>query len=205
MLSIGAILVVALIGVGLWVLGHRSTTAHGTGGPTHSSSSSPSSAATVLTPVSAHGFDAYSSPAQDSTDENDNEAKFAVDSSPSTFWHTQFYDGSPLFGGTKPGTGLILDMGRRVQLSSVKVVFGSVPGANVQIKLGDNNTRAPSTLSTFTTVASGTNLAGAHTFTVTSHAKGRYVLIWFTSLPPKAGVPNQFEAQVYNIVVRGSS
>jgi hypothetical protein len=30
-------------------------------------------------------------------------------------------------------------------------------------------------------------------------------MIWFTSLPPMAGSPNQYEAQVYNVVVRGSS
>jgi hypothetical protein len=205
MLGIGALLVVVLIGIGLWILGHRGTTAHGTGAPTHSSSSSPASAATVLTPVSAHGFDPLSSPANDPGDENDDLAKFAIDSSPTTFWHTQFYLGNPVFGGIKTGTGLILDMGKQVQLSSVKVVFGSIPGANVQIKLGNNNTRAAGTLSTFTTVASGTNLAGSHTFTATSHAKGRYVLVWFTKLPPQAGSSNSFEAQIYNIVVRGSS
>jgi hypothetical protein len=30
------------------------------------------------------------------------------------------------------------------------------------------------------------------------------VLIWFTKLPPLAGSGNKFEAQIYNIVVRGS-
>jgi hypothetical protein len=40
---------------------------------------------------------------------------------------------------------------------------------------------------------------------VTSAARGRYVMIWFTSLPPMAGSTNQYEAQVYNVVVRGSS
>jgi hypothetical protein len=30
-------------------------------------------------------------------------------------------------------------------------------------------------------------------------------MIWFTSLPPLAGGTNEFEAQVYNVVVRGSS
>jgi serine/threonine protein kinase len=205
MLGIGALLVVALIGIGLWILGHRSNTAQGTGGPSQSSSSSPSSAAAVLRPVSAHGFDALSPPSADPGNENDNEAGRAIDSNPSTFWHTQFYLNNPVFGGYKAGTGLILDMGRRVRLSSVKVIFGSVPGANVQIKLGNDNTRSPATLSTFTTVASATNVAGAHTFTVTSHATGRYVLIWFTKLPPQAGSSNSFEAQVYNIVVRGSS
>ncbi len=207
MLGIGAVLVVLLIGIGVWVLAHGGSQPQGNSGqPSHSASSSSSaSAAKVLAPVSAHGFDALSSSSDDPGNENDNEAGLAIDSNPSTFWHTQFYIGNPVFGGTKTGTGLILDMGTAVRLSSVQVAFGSIPGADVQIKLGNNNTRAPSTLSSFTTVASGTNLGGTHTFTVHSSATGRYVLIWFTKLPPQsAGSADRFEAKVYNVIVRGT-
>ena len=45
---------------------------------------------------------------------------------------------------------------------------------------------------------------GTQTFQASSAAKGRYVLIWFTKLPPQPGSGNQFEAFVYNVVVRGS-
>lgn len=129
----------------------------------------------------------------------------AIDSSPSTSWNTQFYLGNPVFGGTKTGTGLILDMGKAVRLSSVEITFGAIPGADVSIELGNSNVRAQSTLSSFTTVASATGVGGTHTFTVTSKATGRYVLIWFTKLPPKsAGSTSKFEAQIFNIIVRGS-
>jgi serine/threonine protein kinase len=207
MLGIGAVLVVVLIGIGVWVLGHGGSPPQGSGNqPSHSaSSSSAASSVKVLPPVSAHGFDALSNASDDSGNENDNEASLAIDSNPSTFWNTQFYIGNPVFGGTKTGTGLILDMGRKVRLSSVQVTFGSIPGADVQIKLGNSNTRAPSTLSTFTTVASGTNLGGIHTFTVHSSATGKYVLIWFTKLPPQsAGSTDRFEAKIYNVIVRGT-
>jgi hypothetical protein len=41
---------------------------------------------------------------------------------------------------------------------------------------------------------------------VSSKATGRYVLIWFTKLPPKSsGSASQYEAQIFNIVARGSS
>jgi hypothetical protein len=71
--------------------------------------------------------------------------------------------------------------------------------------LGNNNARASSTVDSFTTVARGTNVAGTHTFTVSSRATGRYVLIWFTKLPPQsAGSSDRFEAKIYNVVVRGS-
>ena len=205
MLGIGAVLVVVLVGIGVWILGHRNSPAHGGAPPTHSASSSASNSVSVLRPVSAHGFDALSPASDDSGHENDQFAQFAIDPDPSTAWNTQFYLGNPVFGGTKTGTGLILDMGHRVRLSSVRVTFGPIPGADVQIRLGNNNTRASSALSSFTTVARGTGLAGAHTFTVSSRATGRYVLIWFTKLPPQsAGSSDRFEAKIYNVVVRGS-
>jgi serine/threonine protein kinase len=205
MLAIGAVLVVALVGIGVWVLGHQGSRPPGSTGPTAHSSSAAASPATVLPPRSAHGFDPLSSPSDDPGNENDQLANFAIDSSPSTSWNTQFYLGNPVFGGTKTGTGLILDMGRKVKLASVQVTFGSIPGADVQIKVGNNSTRAPSTMSSFTTVASATNVGGVHTFTVHSSATGRYVLIWFTKLPPQsAGSTDRFEAKIYNVIVRGS-
>ena len=177
----------------------------GTPPPSHPASPS-GGAVSALTPVSAHGFDALNGPAQDPGNENDAQAHFAIDTSRSTFWNTQFYLGNPVFGGYKTGSGLILDMGKAVRLSSVDVTFGSIPGADVSIMLGNSNVRAKSTLSSFTTVASATDVGGSHTFTVTSKATGRYVLIWFTKLPPKsAGSTSKFEAQIYNIIVRGSS
>ena len=205
LLGLGAVLVVMLVGIGVWMLAHRGSQSSGGTPPAHSASASASNPVSVLAPRSAHGFDALSSTSDDPGNENDQLAHFAVDGSPSTSWNTQFYIGNPVFGGTKTGTGLILDMGKQVRLSSVQVTFGSIPGADVQIMLGNNNTRAPSALSSFTTVARGTNLAGTHTFTVSSRTTGRYVLIWFTRLPPQsAGSSDRFEAKIYNIVVRGS-
>jgi hypothetical protein len=159
---------------------------------------------TVLRPASAHGFDALSGPADDPGNENDQLAGLAIDANPSTSWNTQFYFNNPVFGGLKKGTGLILDMGKPVRLSSVQITFGSIPGADVQIEVGSNNNRDPSALSSFTPVAKATGVGGTHTFTTHSRAKGRYVLVWFTKLPPRAGSSDRFEAQIFNIVVRGS-
>jgi hypothetical protein len=200
------VVIVAVAGAAVWLLGHRGAAANGgTGQPTHAATSPAASGVKVIPPLSAHGFDALSSPADDPQNENDQLAKFAIDSNPATFWNTQFYFNNPAFGGLKTGTGLILDMGKPVKLASVQIKFGAIPGADVQIEVGNNNTRASSTLSSFTTVAQATGVGGTYTFTVHSHATGRYVLIWFTKLPPKAGAANRFEARIYNIVVRGSS
>lgn len=144
----------------------------------------------MLTPVSA------------SSGENGSLAGYAIDGNPATAWQTYYYLGNPVFGGLKTGSGLILDMGRQVRLSSVTVTFGPTPGADVSIEVGNDDTFAASAPSTFTTVATAQDVGGTHTFECSSGPQGRYVLIWLTKLPPAGS--NQFHAEIFNIVVRGS-
>jgi putative peptide zinc metalloprotease protein len=170
--------------------------------------------AVPLRPVSAHGFDPLDTQG-DPNDENDALAGYAIDGNPATAWRSQYYLGNPVFGGLKAGSGLILDMGRRVRLRSVTVTFGAEPGADVAVEIGGshtiggshiidgNGTLAAPTLGTFTTVATADGVGGTHTFRTSSPARGRYLLIWFTRLPP-AG-PGRFQAEVYGITVRGSA
>jgi hypothetical protein len=202
-IALVVLLVLAAIGTGVYSL----TRPHG-GAPANSVSSgngsaSPSTAArTVLTPVSAEGYDALGL-ASDPGDEDNAGAKFAIDGSPSTAWHTQFYLQNPQLGGLKKGTGLLLDMGKQVNLSSVQITFGPTAGANVAIEVGNNNTISPVGLGSFTKVAKRKHLdGGTQIFQTSSTPKGRYVLIWFTKLPPNNA--GQFQAFVYNVVVRGS-
>jgi hypothetical protein len=198
--------VVAGIALGAFVLSHHPGPGGGGSAQAGHHPSTSSHQAQVIKPVGAQGFDALSSEAQDHSNENTNQAQFAIDANPRSAWHTQYYFGNPKFGGLKAGTGLILDLGKPVQLSSVAVTFGSIPGADVRIELGNSNVRAPSTLGSFTTVAHADNVGGAHTFTVSSQAKGRYLLIWLTKLPPKSpSSTSRFMASVFNVVVRGSS
>src|ERR1022692_1951961 len=135
-------------------------------------------------------------------------ASMAIDGNPHTAWQTQFYKGNPVFGGLpKPGSGLILDMGHAVRLSSVKVLFGPTAGANVAIGVGNDGSASQQSDANFTTVSSAANLpGGSHTFRSGSAATGRYVLIWFTRLPPESGGPaSNYQAEIFNVVVRGSS
>ncbi len=168
-----------------------------------SSSSAPAAAAAsnVLTPVSANSFD----PLGSTKDENEDDAKYAIDGNPSTFWHTDFYYNYPNFGNLKTGTGLILDMGRPVRLSQVVVQFGTVCCTHVEIEIGNDASPVPAALSSFTAVQTSDTAVGTTTFNVTSKATGRYVLIWITYLPRLAGSANEYEAQIYNVVVHGSA
>jgi putative peptidoglycan lipid II flippase len=139
-------------------------------------------------------------PASASSGENDSLAGYAIDENPATAWQTYYYLGNPVFGGLKTGSGLILDMGRQARLSSVTVTFGPTPGADVSIEVG-NDTFAASAPSTFTTVAMAQDVGGTYTFECSGTARGRYVLIWLTKLPPADS--GQFHAEIFNIVVRG--
>ncbi len=162
----------------------------------------PARSAVVLTPVSAHGFDALASPGSDPSDENNDEAEYAIDGNPATAWQTQYYLGSPFFGGLKSGTGLILDMGRPVRLRSVTITFGPERGADVSIEIGNHDALAAATLATFTTVAAADGIGGTYRFTTDSRARGRYVLIWLTKLP--ADGQGRYAEQIYNVIIRGT-
>jgi hypothetical protein len=153
-----------------------------------------------LTPVSAHAYDPLDT-SGDPRDENDDVAGYAIDQSPATSWQSHYYLGNPVFGGLKAGSGLIVDMGREVRLASVTVTFGSAPGADVSIKVGNDGAPAVSALASFTTMATADGIGGQHTFKATRAVQGRYVLIWFTRLPPVS--PGKYQAQISNVTVRG--
>ena len=187
--AIVVVVLLAAIGVGGWVLSHRHTTPPA---PHHPSSApAPKPTASVLTPATADAAD------------NPQGAASAIDGSKATFWHTDYYIGNPVFGGLYKGTGLVLDMGKQVTVSQVQVLFGSSVGANVQIKVSPSQV-SPKAAESVPTAAQGMGLGNSHTFTLKHPATGRYVVIWITRLPPMPGGGNRFQAEIYNVVVRGT-
>ena len=194
--SVVILLVMAAIGVGAWSLGRNLGSSPGH--PQASASRSqqtPVAATTPLKPLSVAAFGGTRS------GDHPDLAPFALDGNAAKPWHTDWY-ATPQFGNLQPGTGLMLDMGKPVRLTDMKLALGPAAGADVSIKVGNSST--PSAPSDFTTVAQAADIGGTHTFHVTSHASGRYVLIWFTKLPP-GGPAGQFEAQVSDIVLHGLS
>ncbi len=159
---VALLVLVVMVGVVAAAFQLRKHTTHSTGNKTTTSKPVRPSVA-LLTPVSAHGFDPYN--LKDTGKENDQSAAAAIDGSPATAWTSQYYF-SPKFGGLKPGSGLILDMGNPVRLTSVRIQFGTIPGASVRIEIGDSNTYAPSTVRAMTTVAKAGDVSGLRTFPV---------------------------------------
>ncbi len=193
------VLVAAVATIILWPGGSHSKT----GLPQKSGHSTPATSVTALTPVRATGFDPLSSVKDDPRNENTQYAPDAIDASSKSAWASQWYRTST-FGGLKSGSGLLLKMSGPVTYRTVVVTFGTTtPGADVKLMIGNSATRSQTNLGAMTTVASANNVTGTVTFHITSSTTGRYLVIWFTKLPPKPGGGHWFMGQVFNVAVRG--
>lgn len=111
-------------------------------------------------------------------------------------WYSQWY-ATPDFGNLQSGTGLLLDMGKTVTVTDVRLMLGSAPGADVQLQVGN----IPSL--DMPSVASASGAGGTVRLTATAPANGRYVLIWFTHLPPDG--QGHYQVRVYNATVDGTA
>jgi hypothetical protein len=210
-LAVVIVAVLAVIAVAVWMVGFRNPGTPSVGNGTQPPTSGAAAAAgAVLTPVSDSTFNIYGAPPGNT--ENQTTAPNAIDGSLSTAWSTSYYFDHANFGGLKPGTGLIIDMGKQVRLSQVEVLFSSQGTTTAQIYLGNSTAMSKTALSNFTQVSPSVSASGDHKFPVSSQATGRYVLIWLTSVPQLQKTPTgmspahtYFQGQIYNVVVHGSA
>jgi hypothetical protein len=114
---------------------------------------------------------------------------------PALGWTTQWY-ASPDFGDLKQGTGLLLDLGRTVTVSTVKLTLGSPPGTEVELRLGTVPDFGALPVVT-TATATGDSLS----LPLTAPARARYVLVWFTRLPPDGA--GTYQVLVHRVTVQG--
>jgi cytoskeletal protein RodZ len=110
-------------------------------------------------------------------------------------WRSDWY-ASPSFGNLYRGTGLLLDMGHPVTITAARVTLGHAAGASFQLRVG----RAP-TLAGTRAAARAAGAGGVVRLRLRSPARGRYVIVWFTRLPPDRS--GTFQAAVYHISLRG--
>jgi hypothetical protein len=148
-------------------------------------------AAKALAPASVAAF----GPAGTADGDNPQLAPLAVGRNPARPWYSQWY-ATAEFGQLKAGTGLLLDMGHPVTVSSVRLSLVSRSGADLQLRAGSKPVSA-----WLPRVASASDAGGAVRMQLTAPVHVRYVLIWFTKLPPDAA--GTYQASVYKIGVRG--
>jgi cytoskeletal protein RodZ len=151
----------------------------------------PAAPARTLRPVSATAF----GPGGASQGDDPQSASLAIDGSPAAAWHTDWYT-TARFGNLQLGTGLLLDMGKPVTITGAQLTLGSSPGADVQLRVG-----AAPVLADLAPVAGATDVHGAVRLRLSSPARARFVLIWFTRLPPDS--TGTFQASVYDVRLEG--
>ena len=146
-----------------------------------------------LAPVSAAAF----GPGGVGTGDDPQQASLAIDGSDSTAWQTDWY-ATAYFGGLQSGTGLLLDMGQQVTVTSARIVLGPAAGGRLQLRAG--NTPALADLQ----VVARTHLGGgALTVPIDSPVRARYLLIWFTRLPlDSAGT---YQASISSVSLSGTT
>ncbi|PZG22393.1 protein kinase family protein [Nonomuraea aridisoli] len=191
LMTVVVVLVIVAVGVGAWTIGRSlgSPTDPAEAGGTTTATTAPATAQEVeaVKPDKASGFD----PLGDG-DEKSDIAKLAIDGKPGTLWKTETYTSADL-GRLKDGVGLLLDMGKSMQISDVEVTLSDASGASVELKVGDS-----AELGSLKTVATEKDASGKTTLTPEEATSGQYVLIWFTRVPTDAGT---FHGTIYEVVV----
>ena len=127
--------------------------------------------------------------------DNPGNAKYAIARHASLPWSSQWY-ATPEFGMLKHGTGLLLDLGGKVTVTSLRLDLAQYGGSDVQIRIGDGTASPDLRLA-----ARAMNADGAVKLTLGHPEAGRYLLIWFTQLPPDGS--GHYQASVAHVVVTG--
>jgi eukaryotic-like serine/threonine-protein kinase len=122
-------------------------------------------------PIGVQGVITYDPPPGDGHEHNER-VGLATDGNLSTYWTTEEYRAF-----TKPGVGLVLDAGRPVQVSTLRV-RSDTPGFIALIRAGNNESGPFRVVSATKTVGSATS------FQVKTTSPAEYYVIWITRLPP---------------------
>ena len=109
-----------------------------------------------------------------------------------TDWYT-----TASLGGLQSGTGLLVSLGKTATIASATIVLGATPGGAIELRAGDTPA-----LADLPVVAQAANPGGTLTMRPGVPVRARYLLIWFTSLPPdNAGM---YEASIYDVRLSGT-
>jgi hypothetical protein len=153
----------------------------------------PSQVPTRLTAVGATAF----GPGGIAQGDNPQRASLVLDRHDIVGWQTDWY-GTAAFGGMQSGTGLLLDMGRSVTVTSARIQLGPAAGGAIELRAGNS-----ASLRHLHVVSRASNSGGWLTIPVTSPVSARYVLIWFTALPPDS--TGTYQATIYRVSLLGTS
>ncbi|GAA2618174.1 protein kinase family protein [Actinomadura fulvescens] len=194
LMGVGAAALTVIVGLGIWAISSfgeddpgNTNKANITNGGKQSERARPTE--TKLPALSARGVEERWLGGPDSSIAKNAEAVFDGVMKPA--WHSQSY-ANVNFGNYEKGLGVLLDMGSAVKVARVEV---NTPegGATIQLRVGDTDVAA-----SLSPVAKKISSAGGFNLVPTAEARGRYVVVWFTQLPPSR------KAKLSEITVYGS-
>jgi hypothetical protein len=144
----------------------------------------------VIVPVSAVAFGS-----QGTANGDNPQIAARVLTDPAMGWMSQWY-ATPGFGDLKQGTGLLFDLGRTVTVNTVTLTLGSPPGTALELRLG-----AAPVLGALRVVTTATATRDQVSLPLATPAKARYVLLWFTRLPPDGA--GTYQLFVHRVTIQG--
>ncbi|MFT3888240.1 MAG: murein biosynthesis integral membrane protein MurJ [Arachnia sp.] len=176
-----------------------STPATSSTAPGSTPASSPAATGPIAI-VSASDFD----PETDggNGEENPQAVAKAYDGDPATFWETLRYKNRPNLGGLKPGVGLVLDLGEERTVTAVDLTLSADnpdDTTSVEVRVPEGSKPSTRTEADWRVVGSNDAAKGTVTLTLTQPEKTRYLLVYFTKLPPTA---NGFKARLNEVSVK---
>jgi hypothetical protein len=127
--------------------------------------------------------------------DNPSGAHYVIARNPPLPWSTNWY-ATAKFGMLKSGTGLLLSLAHQATITSVRIDLTGYRGVNLQLKVADGTSPED-----FAVVAAADNTGGTVRLTLRHPATARYLLIWFTQLPPNG--EGQYQESVYHVLVNG--
>jgi hypothetical protein len=105
------------------------------------------------------------------------------DKKPGTTWTTMSYKNRPDLGGTKPGVGIVYDLGDVTPVSQVTVdLVGEGTDLELMVPEADP-TKSPATVGGWKSVAKAEDAGESATLKPPAPVESRYVLVWLTKLP----------------------
>jgi hypothetical protein len=90
-----------------------------------------------------------------------------------------------------------VNMGRTITLARARIKLGTTPGASLQLRAGTTAT----SLKGLPVIARAANAARWVSVQLRKPVHARYLLIWFTKLPPDPS--GTFQAHIFSIRLKG--
>jgi hypothetical protein len=133
-------------------------------------------------------------------EENPDQAALAVDGDPATAWTTETYEDGPALAPYKRGVGLLLDLGREVEVGSVDVTLGGVH--DLALFAAPDASAVPTDVVGLARVDREVGVEGRVRLAPDTAAEPlttRWLVVWLTALPVSG---SGYRGQVGEVVVR---